>query len=236
MKRLLLAVLLGATVLSTAACDRAISNMQTLVSDDCGRTWRLIQVGGTVPSRVGACALKVTVPNYPMAGDAAFKVNFKNSVLVTVSAGYEYTITDPLKFISNARYIGRQNSAGDGEANASSQYESAENILIDKRIREVADGLLDDEDIVDFDQSAFETTLLVAVNEVLAPRGVQLNSIAFVPTPDAQTRMAIDVVAADRVYVASGMQDIGRQIMVARAGAPSVVVNNNTPASAPAND
>lgn len=212
--------------ISTAACTRAISNMQTLISDDCGRTWRVIPPGNTVPSRVGMCALMVTIPNYPMQGDANFKVNFKNRVLVTVSASYEYSITDALKFINNARYIGRQNSAGDSEANSAGQYETAENMLIDRRIREVASALLRSEDIVDFDQGAFEDRLLAEVNKAIAERGVVLNSMAFVPTPDEQTRQAIDAGAAIRVYDALKISDLGREMMVARAGAPRIAVTN----------
>lgn len=210
--------------LVTSACDRAISNMQTLISDDCGKSWRAIAPGNTVPARVGVCALKVTIPNYPMQGDAVFKVNFKNHVLVSVSTSYEYTITDPLKFIANARYIGRQNSDGDGSANSTSQYETAENMLIDRRIREVASNMLRAEDIVDFDQGAFEDRLLISANDALKDRGIVLNSMAFVPTPDEQTRLAIDAGAAVRVYDASGMNELGRQMMVARAGAPNITI------------
>ena len=228
--------LIALAALSLTACDRAISNMQTLVSDDCGRTWRLISPGDTVPSRMGMCALKVTIPNYPMQGDAGFKVNFKNRVLVSVSASYEYSITDALKFINNARYIGRQNSEGDSQANGLSAYETAENMLIDRRIREVASQLLREEDIVDFDQGAFEDRLLEKVNEALASRGVVLNSLAFVPTPDVQTRQAMDVGAATRVYDALGMKDLGERLMVARAGASQVTVNVPEQKSAPAED
>lgn len=228
--RFALAALMAATALSTAACSqRAVTNMQTLVSSDCGRNWKLISAGNTIPRQMLACDLRVSIPNYPMQGDAQFKVNFKNRVLVTNSASYEYTITDPLKFIANARYIGRQNSAADGSDNTATQYESAENLLIDRRIREVASTLLREEDIVDFDSTLFEDKLLVDVNKVLEPRGVVLNSIAFVPTPDVQTRQAIDAGAAIRVYEAIGLGDLGRQMMVARAGASTVTVTSAKP-------
>jgi len=229
-RRLIVASLLAATALTNVACaQRAVTNMQTLVSNDCGRNWKLIEVGNTIPRQMLACDLRVSIPNYPMQGDAQFKVNFKNRVLVTVTASYEYTITDPLKFISNARYIGRQNSAADGSENGAGAYETAENLLIDRRIREVASELLGEEDIVIFDSSTFEDKLLIEVNKALMDRGVQLNSIAFVPTPDVQTRQAIDAGAAIRVYDAIGLGELGKQMMVARAGASTVAVTNTTP-------
>ncbi len=226
LSRLLLIGLLAATAITSTACaERSVTNMQTVVSSDCGKSWRLIQVGQAIPKQLMACDLRVSIPNYPMQGEAGFKVNFKGNVLVSASSSYEYTITDPMKFIANARYVGRQNSAADGSANGAGAYETAENLLIDRRLREVADSMTDNEDIVVFDSSAFEDRLLIAVNKELEERGVQLNSITFVPMPDPQTRMAIDVGAAVRVYDAVGLGELGRQILVARAGASNIVVN-----------
>lgn len=226
--RLSIVGLMAGLAMTSAACaQRAVTNMQTLVSSDCGRTWDLIEVGSSIPRAYLACDLRVSIPNYPMQGDAQFKVNFKNRVLVSNSASYEYTITDPMKFIVNARYVGRQNSAADGSDNTATAYETAENLLIDRRIREVASTLLAEEDIVTFDSTAFEDKLLDEVNKVLESRGVVLNSIAFVPTPDVQTRQAIDAGAAIRVYDAIGLNELGRQMMVARAGASTVTVTTD---------
>jgi hypothetical protein len=228
--RLLATGLLAVALMTLAACgQRAVTNMQTLVSSDCGRTWRLIPVGSSIPRAYLACDLRVSIPNYPMQGDAQFKVNFKNRVLVTNSASYEYTITDPMKFITNARYVGRQNSAADGGDNSATAYETAENLLIDRRIREVASALLREEDIVVFDSTVFEDRLLIEVNKVLESRGVVLNSVAFVPVPDVQTRQAIDAGAAIRVYEAIGLGELGRQMMIARAGASTVTVTTEKP-------
>lgn len=227
MSRTILAMSAVAAAVSLSACDRAISNMQTLVSDDCGVSWKLISPGEAVPARVGVCALKVTVPNYPMTGDAGFRTAFANRVLVNVSVGYEYTITDAKRFLKEARYLGRQNSDGDGDANNVGNYESAENTIIDRRIREATSSMLISQDIVDFDQGRFEDALLAEINKRLAARGVELASIAFVVTPDNQTRQAMDVTSARRIYQSVGIEELGDRIIVARAGAAqqSVVVH-----------
>lgn len=219
--------LLATSTLLAGCASRAVTNVQTFVSSDCGRNWSKIEAGQSIPRQVFACDLRVSIPNYPMQGDARFKINFKNRVLVTVSASYEYSITDGLSFLKNARYIGRQNSDADGTANSANAYETAENLLIDRRIREIAGNLLQEEDIVVFDSSEFEDKLLEEVNKVLEQRGIRLESIAFVPTPDEQTRMAIDAGAAIRVYEAAGIPDLGKQMMVARAGAASVTTTVN---------
>lgn len=221
--------------LSAAACDRAISNMQTLVSDDCGVSWKQIQPGGAVPARVGVCALKVTIPGYPMAGDAKFRTSFANRVMADVSIGYEYTIVDGKKFLSEARYLGRQNSEGDGSDNSATKYESAENTIIDRRIREAVSAALINQDIVDFDQGKSEDALMVAINRALAERGVELASMALVVTPDNQTRQAMDVVSARRVYGAAQIGELGDRIIVARSGAAQQAVTVN-PVAAPRDD
>lgn len=198
--------------------------MQTAISDDCCTTWRVIPTGNTVPARVGVCALKVTVPNYPMAGDAQFRTSFQNDVLVNISVGYEYAIEDAQVFLTEARYLGRQNYQGDGEYNAASRHESAENTLIDRRIRDITSEMLGAANIVNFDQAAFEGLLLDRINAALRPRGVQLAALSFVMTPDDQTRQAMDVASARQVYASVGLAELGDDVIIARAGAPRIVV------------
>lgn len=210
--------------LSLAACDRAISNMQTYVSDDCGVRWKEIPPGGAVPARVGVCALKVTIPGYPMAGEAKFRTSFANRVMADVAISYEYTITDGRKFLTEARYLGKQNSDGDGSDNTAAKYESAENTIIDRRIREAVTATLITQDIVDFDQGKSEDALMAAINRALDERGVELASMALVVTPDNQTRQAMDVVSARRVYASAAIPDLGDDIIVARSGASQVTV------------
>lgn len=234
MKRSLILLIASAALLMTAACDRAISNMQTLVSDDCGVSWKAIQPGGAVPARVGVCALKVTIPGYPMSGEAGFRTSFANRVLVNVNIGYEYTITDGKLFLVEARYLGKQNSEGDGSANAASQYESAENTIINRRIRETVSSMLVGQNIVTFDQGALEDQMLAEINKSLATRGVRLESMQFVVTPDEQTRQAMDVASARQVYQSVGLDSLGDQLLVARAGAARVAVtqqNGQAPAA-----
>lgn len=218
-------LLLSAALFALTACDRAISNMTTLVSDDCGVEWKTIEPGKAVPARIGHCALKVTIPNYPMSGEARFRTSFANRVMAYTTIGYEYTITDAQKFLREARYLGRQNSDGDGGANSADKYESAENTIIDRRIRESVTSNLINQDIVDFDQGKSEDALMAAINAELAERGVELASMQLVITPDNQTRQAMDVVSARRVYLSAGISELGDQIIVARSGASQVTVN-----------
>ncbi|MNY43560.1 hypothetical protein D3C86_1785320 [compost metagenome] len=80
------------------------------------------------------------------------------------------------------------------------------------------------EDIVDFNQSEFEADLLKNVNNLLKTKGVTLNFLSFVPIPEEQTRQAIDVVTAMKIYESKGLTEIGKAVSSARAGATKVEV------------
>lgn len=206
------------------SCDYAQSNVQTLVTDDCGVSWKLIKPGETIPKRIGVCAYKVTVPNYPMQGESKFKTAFKDRVLANIEVSYDYSITDPISYISEAKYLGKSNVESEDESNAAAIYETAENSVIDKRIKEASRDLLITEDIVEFSQADFEDRLLKEVNTLLSKKGVQLNFLSFVPIPEEQTRQAIDVVTAAKIYTSKGLDELGKSVASARAGATKVNV------------
>jgi len=229
MKALIARIVVLFSVVLMTACSYAKANMQTLVTNDCGKSWTLIGTGEHVPSTMGPCSYKVTIPDYPMQGETKFKTSFKNKVLADVEISYDYSIVDGKKFIGEAKFLGRANSDPDGGENSNALYEVAENSVIDKRIREVTSASLVNEDIVDFSQAEFEDKLLAAVNKELDSRGVRLNSLTFVPIPQEQTMLAIDMATAMKVYESKGLTELGQRVTVARAGAAKIQVS--TPAS-----
>jgi len=212
-----------ATVLFTS-CDRAQSNVQTLYTSNCGVSWELIKAGETVPKGVGMCSYKVTIPDYPMQGESVFKSAFANRVMAKIEVTYDYSIIDGKAYIGEAKYLGKINSDSDDSGNSAKVYETAENSVIDKRIKEIARDLLLDQDIVEFNQAEFESKLLDKVNELLKQKGVKLNFLSFVPIPEEQTRQAIDVVTAMKIYESKGLSKVGESVTSARAGAAKVNV------------
>jgi len=105
-----------------------------------------------------------------------------------------------------------------------SAFETAENVVIDVRLRDITTESTLKHDIVDFNPSTFEDHLFAAANKVLESRGVRLNIMTFVTVPDEQTRMAIDVATAMNVYKAKGMLEFGQKMAIAKAGAAKIVV------------
>ena len=171
--------------------------------------------------------MKVVIPNYPMQGDSKFITNLKDMVRAAVHIDYDYSITEPLAFIKQAKFLGKANAhADDQEALDNSAFEGAENMVIDKRIRDVGKSLFLTEDIVDLDQAELENKLMESANAVLEPLGVHLNFITLTFDLDEQTRQAIDVSTAMKVYESKGLSEVGKHVMIERAGATKIVIEN----------
>lgn len=220
------------TLVVLQSCNYAKSNQQVVISTDCGATWEMIEAGHAVPKGVGNyCFMKVVMPNYSMQGDSKFTTNLAGRVRANVHIDYDYNITDPLAFIKQAKFLGKANAHADSEdALDNTAFEGTENMVIDKRIKDVGKGIFIEQDIVELDQQDIENALLTKTNEVLKPLGVQLNFITLTFDLDTETRAAIDVATALKIYENAGIKNEGIGIVVAKAGAPKVTINNQLPA------
>lgn len=225
MKNLLTTMMVILMAATFQSCERSQANVNTLISNDCGVKWELVRVGETIPKRIGVCDLKTTLPNSPMVGESVFKATFKNNVKARIDLDYEYVIVDPVLYITEAPYLAKTNSDADNVSAGNGRFESAENSIIEKRFKDASREMLDTVDIVDFDQSEFESDLLDKVNALLNKRGVNVNYLSFVPEPSTQTEQAIDVATAMKIYQSKGIEDVGRSVMSARAGATTINVN-----------
>jgi hypothetical protein len=221
-------VLLPAVVTALQGCSYAKSNQQVVVSTDCGMNWAKIKPGDAVPKGIGnPCFMKVVMPNYPMQGDSRFTSNFKDRVRAAVQIDYDYSITDPLAFIRQAKFLGKANRDADSkDALDPSAFEGAENMVIDKRIRDTSKGLLLVEDIVELEQAELENKIFTESNKVLEPLGIHLNFIALTFDLDEQTRQAIDVSTAMKIYESKALTDLGKQVIAAKAGASKLVIES----------
>lgn len=209
------------------SCSYAKSNQQVVISDDCGMSWKKINSGDAVPKGgLNACYMKVVIPNYPMQGESEFISNLKDRVRAGVHIDYDYSITDALAFIKQAKYLGKANAHADDEEAIGNAFEGAENMVIDKRIKDVAKSVFINADIVELEQSEMEQDLLTESNKVLDSLGVHLNFITLTFDLDEQTRQAIDVSTAMKIYESKGLQEIGKAVISQRAGATKIVIEN----------
>jgi hypothetical protein len=166
-----------------------------------------------------------------MQGDTEFLTQFQGNILVRVKAGYDYEIVEPIKFIQEAKFLGRpSNTAAEASSIDMGPFEVAENMVIDIQLRELTTSATLTMDIVTFNPSKFEDDLFARANKVLEARGVKLKTMTFVTIPEDQTRMAIDAATAMSVYRSKGMEQLGQQLVLARAAATQVHVHTATAA------
>lgn len=214
------------TCLALVGCDRVASNVHVLTTTDCGANWERLDVGKSIPKHAGnVCGYNTALPNWPMAGDAMFKTGFAKGVLANVKLSYTYSITGPLAFIKEARYLGKM--GGSLELSADSvggRFEMAENIIIDKLLREVTTELTRNLEVVDSNPAEIEDAIFKNAKDVLDKKGVTIADMALVIETDDQTRLAIDTATAIRVYRAANIEDLGKAVIAARAGANRISV------------
>lgn len=229
MSKLILSIL-AATSLALAGCARTPSNVHVVSTTNCGAAWKKLDVGSTVPKHTGnPCGYTVAIPNWPMAGDAKFKTQFDKKVLSKATLSYTYVITNPLAFINEARYLGKMGGSLEISAETvGERYEMAENIIIDKLLREVTTDITRTMDVVDANPAEIEDLIFKKAKDALEKKGITFSDLALVIENDEQTRLAIDAATAVRVYEAAGITEVGKLIISARAGATQIVVNNAT--------
>jgi len=230
LKTFALSLFVAFTALLAACGQQADANVQTMQTTDCGVSWTLIKPGERAPVTSGnRCAYNTVLPAYAMQGATEFKAQFQQNVLVTVRISYDYEITNPVLFIGEAKFLGKQ--SGDGSTSEARKdndsIEMAENSVIDKRIREATTSMTVQQNIVDFNTATFEQELEKQTNKDLSTRGVHINSMAFVMIPEDQTRMAIDAATAVNVYKSKGLEEFGQKIAIARAGATQIQITTD---------
>jgi hypothetical protein len=210
----------------TSCSSFAPSNIQILITEDCGKTWKIIKTGSSVPTGIGNyCYRVVMIPNYQLVGDSRYKVTFNNNVSAFVDMDYTYSIVEPLKFIPNGRGIGsaKFNTEASKEY-IDSQFESLESTLLDKKIKDICRDFFKKQDVVDFDDN-FEKIIFDNANADFEKLGIRLESLDVIPTFNEQTTEAIDATTALRIYKSKGLEKEGLEIIKAKASSSKIIIH-----------
>lgn len=220
----LLSLLMIPVVFATLeGCTYAKMNQIVLYSEDCGVNWKQVPAGSHVPTgTTNPCFVKETMPGYEMQGEMEYFVLFKEQVKVKIRLTYSYLIEDPILFMKSAKKLGRTNADADDAQEDNERFEGAENRVIETKIKKITSDEFPKEDVVAHDMNALELTYAELVNNELKSRGVNIVTFEMVPEYQPLTQQAIDAANADRIYSSKGMQEFGRQITIARAGAPQI--------------
>lgn len=223
MKKFLLLI----CVFVIVGCTKVPSNVHVLATTDCGANWEKLDVGVYVPQHTGnLCGYNVALPNWPMAGETNFKTQFDKKVLSNAKLSYSYSIVNPVAYINEARYLGKMGGSLEISAESTGErYEMAENIIIDKMLREVTTELTRKFEVVDANPADIEDSIFKSAKDILEVKGIVITDLALVIENDEQTRLAIDSATAIRVYDAAGIRSVGEQVIIARSGATKIDIN-----------
>lgn len=208
-------------------CTYAKMNQIVLYSEDCGVNWKQVPAGSRVPAGTGnRCFIQETMPGYEMQGDMEYFVLFKDQVKVKIRLTYSYLIEDPILFMKSAKKLGRTNANADEAQDDNERFEGAENRVIETKVKKITSDEFPKQDVVSHDMNALELEYIDLVNEELKARGVRIVTFEMVPDFQPLTQQAIDAANADRIYTSKNMQEFGRQITAARAGATQIIIND----------
>lgn len=220
-------LLIVIAAVALVGCTRAPSNVHVISTTNCGASWEKLNVGAAVPKHTGnPCGYTTALPNWPMAGETQFKTQFSKGVLSSARLSYSYSISNPLAFVNEARYLGKMGGSLEISAETvGARFEMAENVIIDKLLREVTTDLTRELEVVDANPAQIEDAIFERSKAALEKKGVILADLALIIENDEQTRLAIDAATAVRVYAAAGISEVGKQIIAARAGATQITIS-----------
>lgn len=215
----------GAFVLFfTQSCGTVSPNMYILYTNDCWNHTTLAKSGDVMPQLETGCNKIVALPSYQMPGSVIVKTRFKNDVKGQISIDYLYQITDPLIFVTNAKFILQSNAQADDYNKENTALELAENTITDKIIKDIVRSITENMDAANFNESEFEANLEKEVNRLARDRGTVLSAFSIKVDFGKQTEEAIDAASAYGLYKANGMEKVGEEIMKANAGKPEIII------------
>lgn len=181
-----------------------------------------------MPQLNTGCNKIIALPAYQMPANVVVKTRFKNDVKGQITIDYLYEITDPLIFVTGAKFLLQSNIQADDYNKENQALELAENTITDKLIKDIVRQITENMDAANFNESEFEANLEKKANELSKSRGTNLSAFSIKVDFGKQTEEAIDAASAYGLYKANGMEKVGEEIMKANAGKTEIVIPSNT--------
>lgn len=231
--KLLFVVIIVSTLFS---CRPKTNPNEWVVSTfTCWNEMTVSKAGDVYPRLIGACSRGLVLPATYMA--AEFDTDTKignaqdgNRLAAKVSLSYQWRISDPIIFIGTAKSLVTNTGSNHEQVNVDI-LESVENAVVDKMvinlIREYT-PTLDPRNQDDLDELKMEKDLQVIFDKQLAVRGVSIANLSLNVDLSDQVEEAQDVIGALNFYRANGEEELGRRIIEAQAGAPTIIVNGSS--------
>ena len=219
-----------ALVALAAACSTVPPNLHTIVTRDCWNHYTLVKPGDPKPRLNYTCEKQIVLPAYQMPGQVEIAGRFKGDAKATLIVDYLYEITDPLLFVSQAKFLLQSGLDDADDYNTENKaLELAENTITDKLVKDIVRDSLAKISIMDFDESAFENVLQTVSDKLSRTRGVTISAISLKIDYGPQTEQAKDAISAKGMYEAANAAELGEKIIAAQASKPEITITVEAP-------
>lgn len=224
MKIFQFSLLLFITIFSS--CRAIVNPNEWVVSTGtCWNTMSVTKAGQAIPRLHTACDRMVILPATFMSADITIETKFQDRVAGIVNLTYQWRITNPIKFISNAKSITSSPTDGDSKIDVSA-LEAIENSVVDKMIMDVIREYTPSKQ-AGLDELTIEKEVFELCKNKFSDRGVEFDNMSVNVTFSNQVEEALDVMSALKFYESNGEKNLGRDVIKAKAGATTIQVNTS---------
>lgn len=208
-------------VTSFSSCRETVNPNEWVVST--ATSWNTMTVskaGDYIPRLYTPNDRMIILPATYLAADFSIYSKFQNRVSGNVNLTYQWRISDPLKFIYNAKSLTSSPTSEDFKVNVET-LESLENSVVDKMIMDVVREYTLNKS-ANTDCSVMEKEIFEACRVRFADRGVEFASMSIDVKFSPQIEEALDVSSALELYRAIGQEELGKKVIEAKAGAANI--------------
>lgn len=232
MKNQLLTLLfISLTCLLFTSCQPKVNPNEWVVSTaTCWNTMSVLKAGEVIPMLLTTCDRIVILPATELAASFETETKFSNRLAGKVFLSYQWRITDPIEFIKSAKNI-VSSPTSDGHKIDPDHLESVENAVVDKLLINLVREFTPSVDAADINELAIEKQLDKLSFESFEGRGIAFSNLSVNVILSAQVEEALDVISALGFYKQRGEEDLGRAIIVAKAGATNITTHNHQPSN-----
>lgn len=227
MKYLSVLFVLVTTLLLSSCAPTANPNEWIITTATCWNTISVLKAGSPIPRLVTRCDRMIVLPSSELGMELKCETKFAGRAAGIVSVSGNWRISDPEIFIRSAKSL---TSAATGEEHKVNPdaLEEVENRVVDKMWKDVIRELTPKMQVINLSEKEIEDSLLVLANTKLTGRGVAFSGMSVNVDFSPQTEEALDAASAMQVYKDLGQEELGEEIIKAKAGATTVTIINNT--------
>lgn len=220
-------IFLSIIVFLSSCIARVTPNEFVVVTADCWNNMEVIEAGQTPPRLMTPCDRKIILPAYLMDGSVEVPARFQGDVKGLIKLDYQYEIKNPIQFVQSAKFVTSSQTDEYGMIDHNT-LERAENVAIDKIVKDIVRDYIPNVNPVDIEESRIEDDLVPVINKTLESRGVFMSTVSVDIDFKEQTEQALDVISAYNLYKNAGIEGIGESVIANQAGKPEIKVEVKT--------